>query len=214
MTTCASPASIVRVPTRAPHCVDLMVDVNLNHVASLMSRCRLPRATSVAERVEVWCPESAERVEPLVDVAQRAAVHRVQPPLTVRPHRRETVVPQHLQVLGYRRLADRELALDGGADRARRHLAVGEQFQNAPPHRIAKDVERVHPPKLKLTYISQDFNLSVVSHLRRRGAPAEAPGRPAPACGLGWASAAAGESCAAKIGSGSAPCEQRQARRG
>ena len=56
-------------------------------------------------------------------------------------------------MLGYRRLGDRELRLDGGADGPRRLLAVGEQFENAPPHRIAQDVERVHIHKIKLLLI-------------------------------------------------------------
>ena len=56
-------------------------------------------------------------------------------------------------MLGYRRLGDRELRLDGGTDGPRRLLAVGEQFENAPPDRIAEDVERVHIPKIKLLLI-------------------------------------------------------------
>src|SRR6185503_795309 len=105
------------------------------------------------QRVQMWRPESAEAVEPRVDIAQRAAVHRVEPPLTGRSHRREAVVPQHLEVLGHRRLADPELALDGGADFASRHLAAGQQFHNATPYRIPEDVEGVHQFKLKPTLI-------------------------------------------------------------
>ena len=56
-------------------------------------------------------------------------------------------------MLGYRRLGDRELRLDSGTDGARRLLAVGEQFENAPPDRIAEDVKRVNSPKIKSVLI-------------------------------------------------------------
>ena len=46
-------------------------------------------------------------------------------------------------------LADRELVLDDGTDGARRHLTVGEQFEDSAPHGIAQDIERVHVFKLK-----------------------------------------------------------------
>jgi hypothetical protein len=53
-------------------------------------------------------------------------------------------------------LADRELGLDDSSDGARRHLAIGEQFEDPAPHRIAQYVERVHVTKLKAkAYISQ-----------------------------------------------------------
>ena len=65
-------------------------------------------------------------------------------------------------MLRHRRLGDRELVLDGGTDGASRHLAVGEQFENAAPHRIPQDVERVHIPQDKaVTYISQCYNFSL-----------------------------------------------------
>jgi hypothetical protein len=52
-------------------------------------------------------------------------------------------------VLGHCGLRDRELAMDGGADGSRGHLTACEKFENAATHRISKDVERVHYPKLK-----------------------------------------------------------------
>ena len=102
---------------------------------------------------QVWRPKPTKCIQPLVDIAQRSTIHRVQPPLAIRPHRGEAVVPQHFQMLGYRRLGDRELRLDGGTDGPCRLLAVGEQFENAPPDRIAEDVECVHIPKIKLLLI-------------------------------------------------------------
>jgi hypothetical protein len=78
--------------------------------------------------------------------------------LTVCAHRRKSVVTQDFQMLGYRRLTDRELALYDGADLARRQFTIGEQLEDAASHRIPKDIERVHIDKLKvLTYISQVY---------------------------------------------------------
>ena len=66
-----------------------------------------------------------------------------------------------------RRLGDRKLALDGGADLPRGHLAVREQFQYAAPYRIPQDVERVHNPSLEVnTYISQAYIYSDERSLR------------------------------------------------
>ncbi|MGH3214002.1 MAG: hypothetical protein ACRDL9_05420 [Trebonia sp.] len=45
---------------------------------------------------------------------------------------------------GHRRLRDTELGLDGRGQLAGRPLAAGQQFQDAPPDRVAKNVERVH----------------------------------------------------------------------
>src|SRR4029077_727662 len=130
-------------------------------------------------------PEAAEPGQPLVDIAQSGTVHRVHPALTIRPHRRKTVVAQHLQMLRYRGLSDRELVLDGCADRARRHLAVGEQFQDAAPHRIAQDVECVHSINLEVcAYISQ-----YCYYCCHRGgaAPLPKPQVAWPNRGFGWA---------------------------
>jgi len=99
--------------------------------------------------VESWCPEATEAFEPLVDIAQRRAAHRVQPALAVRTYRGEPVLSQHLEVLRDRRLTYRELALDLRTDGPRRQFAPGEQFENAPAHRVSQYVERVHTPKIK-----------------------------------------------------------------
>jgi hypothetical protein len=94
-------------------------------------------------------PESPEQVEPLVDVSQCGAVDRVQPPLAVRAYGCKPVVPQHLQMLGYRGLADRELSLDGCTHGTGRLFSFGEQFEYAPANRVAEDIERVHKPNAK-----------------------------------------------------------------
>ncbi len=101
----------------------------------------------------MWYPESAESIEPLVDILQCPAIHRVQPPLAVGAYRSETIVPQNFQMLRNRRLANRELILDGRGDVTCRHLTVGKEFQNAAPHWLPQDVERVHTPKLKYPLI-------------------------------------------------------------
>ena len=109
-----------------------------------------------AERVEVRCPESAESADPLVGVAKSASVDGVHASLAVRPYRRETVVSQHLQVLRYRRLRDRELVGDGGADRTCRQFAIGEQFENASPNRDRRGRRtRARLKDIVVAYISQ-----------------------------------------------------------
>jgi len=81
-------------------------------------------------------PRPAELVEPGVDVAKRFVRDRVEAARAVRSHRGETVVPQHLEVLGDGRLGDAELALDHLAERTRGELAVSEQLKDAAAHRI------------------------------------------------------------------------------
>jgi hypothetical protein len=108
--------------------------------------------------VQVRRPGPAELVEPGVDAAQRLVRYRVEAARAVRPYRGETVVPQHLEVLGDGRLGDAELALDHLAQRAGGELAVPEQLQDATAHRIAEYVERVHQAKLSAeAYISKGF---------------------------------------------------------
>ena len=99
--------------------------------------------------VESRRPEAAKAVEPLIDVAQRRAVDRIEPALAVRTNRGESVLPQHLEVLRHRRLAYRKLRLYLCTDGSGRELAPGEQFENAPTHRVAQNIERVHFPKIK-----------------------------------------------------------------
>src|ERR1700730_6886734 len=97
-----------------------------------------------------------ELVEPGVDAAQRLVRDRVEAARAVRSYRGETVVPQHLEVLGDGRLGDAELALDHLAERAGCELAGPEQFQDAAADRIAEYVERVHQAKISAqAYISK-----------------------------------------------------------
>ena len=58
-------------------------------------------------------------------------------------------------MLGDGRLGDAELALDHLADRAGGQLTVPEKLQDAPAHRIAEYVERVHAATISAAaYIS------------------------------------------------------------
>ena len=95
-------------------------------------------------------PVPAEPVKPLIHLAQCRAVHCVQASLAVGPHRGKAVVAQHLQMLRYRGLSDRELALNRRSDCSSRHLTVGKKFEDATAHRVAEDVERVHIPKIEV----------------------------------------------------------------
>ena len=47
-------------------------------------------------------------------------------------------------MLRHRGLGDAELGLDDFDDLAGAPLALGKQFEDAPPHRVAEDVEGVH----------------------------------------------------------------------
>src|SRR5262245_39942984 len=86
---------------------------------------------------EAVLPKSSELVEPRVDLLQRPGIDRVNPLRARHPHRREAAVAQHLQVLRHSRLRDAELALNHRNDVAGAMLPISEQFQNAPPDRVA-----------------------------------------------------------------------------
>ena len=97
------------------------------------------------ERVQVRRPEHAEAVEPRVDVAERLGAHRIEAARALRPHGREPGLAQHAEVLGHGGLRDPEFGADRLRDRPGRPLAAREQLEDAPPDRVAEDVERVHP---------------------------------------------------------------------
>ena len=59
-------------------------------------------------------------------------------------HAGEAVIPQHLEMLGNRRLADRELVAHDLDDLAGGALATAEHLEGAPPHRVAEYLEGVH----------------------------------------------------------------------
>jgi hypothetical protein len=119
----------------------------------------LPRAARKLgrERVEPLIQELAEMVEPGVELTERWCVDGIEPPRAHRPDGREPAVAQDLEVLRHGRLRDPELGLDDGGDRPRAQFAIGEQLEDPPPNRIAKNVERVRALILEgVAYISQD----------------------------------------------------------
>jgi hypothetical protein len=57
---------------------------------------------------------------------------------------RETTLSQHLQVLGYGGLSDTELAADDFDDLAGGMFALAEDFQDASPDGVGKNIECMH----------------------------------------------------------------------
>ena len=91
------------------------------------------------EGVEVPGPQAPVRLEPLVEPLERQRLDAVDAALRSHPARDEARVPQHLQVLGHRRLAHRE-GVDQVADAALRRAQLVEDL---PPGRLGKHGERV-----------------------------------------------------------------------
>ena len=109
--------------------------------------------------VESLVPEPAELVQPRVNLTQRPGLHGVEPTSPLSPDRREPVLTQNAQMLGDGRRRQCELDPDHVRDHARGLLAVDEQLQNAPTHRVTEDVERVHDDIIPgLTYISSHWD--------------------------------------------------------
>ena len=96
------------------------------------------------EGVEVLFPEPTEVRDPGVDLAQRRSVELVVPACTVGPHPHETVVTEHLEVLGDGRLRDAVLVANRVGDGAGRLFSIDEKLEDAAADRVAKDVEGVH----------------------------------------------------------------------
>jgi hypothetical protein len=109
-----------------------------------LRRSRVPCASSVPNASRRWFQNPAEALQPDVDLLQGHRVDGVQAPGAVRADGREAGLPQHSQVLRYRRLRDPELCPDDPADRACGLLAVGEQLQYPASHRVAEHDERLH----------------------------------------------------------------------
>ena len=132
--------------------VDLLDDVDHRMLLSFgagVRSCESARPPTTGElgrqRFQGRGPETPEPVEPRVDVAQRGCVHGVEAPGALGPHAGEAAVAQDAEVLRDARLRDPEVGLDGRADRTGGHLAVGEQFEDPPTHRVAEHIECVHP---------------------------------------------------------------------
>ena len=90
------------------------------------------------ERVEPACPVLAIRLEPCVELEQGRWVQAIDPPLGAHPRRDQACFSQHLQVLGYARLAQGE-PLDDVADAA---LFGAQKIEDAPAIRLGDGIER------------------------------------------------------------------------
>src|SRR5687768_14442005 len=92
------------------------------------------------ERLELVIPEPPERIEPFLDLLERAGVERIEPAARLSADLGEAAVAQHAQVLRDGGLADPELRGDHLDHRARGLLPRGEQLQDPSSHRITEDV--------------------------------------------------------------------------
>ena len=108
-----------------------------------MRLARRPRELGL-QGVQVRRPESAESLEPRVDVAHGRGVDRIKAAGADGAYRGEARHAQDAQVGRDAGLRDAELALDDLADRASGLLAVGKQFEDAASDGIGEDVEGVH----------------------------------------------------------------------
>ncbi len=76
-----------------------------------------------------------------MDFSETIWIEAVDPLLAIHLHPDEPRVAKYLQMLGYGRSAEAELA-DEGADRSG---SFGEQFDNAPAIRFGESSEAIHP---------------------------------------------------------------------
>jgi hypothetical protein len=94
--------------------------------------------------VERLIPHVAESLEPEVDRAKRLRLDRIQAACALGTDARKPVFSEDAQVLGDRGLRDPELRGDHLDHRSRCELAGGQQLEDATPHGIGEDLERVH----------------------------------------------------------------------
>lgn len=90
-------------------------------------------------------PGVAKRADPGVDIREGRRIESIKPPLAIDSNAYEAVVPQHLEMLRNARLRNPELALDGLNERTGRVFARANHLQDSPPHRVAENIECVHP---------------------------------------------------------------------
>ena len=102
------------------------------------------------ERIDVPGPELSERLEPLVDLLERAWQHAIDATLRVHPHLHEAGLAEHAEMLheaglaehaemlGHRRLRHPQTRLD----LPHGPLLRGEQREDGPPVRLRDDRER------------------------------------------------------------------------
>lgn len=97
-----------------------------------------------SQRIEPLGPEVSERLQPSIDVLQRAGLDGVQATGALGSHASEAALTEDPQMLGHCRLGDPELRADDRDDLTGRLLLVDEQFENPPADRISEDIERMH----------------------------------------------------------------------
>lgn len=83
-------------------------------------------------------------IQPFVDFAKRLCVDRVETPVAFDAHGGKTAFAQHSQMLRGSWLGDPELCLNHIAKFACGALPVSEEFEQAPAHRVAENLERMH----------------------------------------------------------------------
>ncbi|MEY9704176.1 hypothetical protein ABIE71_006919 [Bradyrhizobium diazoefficiens] len=96
------------------------------------------------QRVQLRLPEIPELTDPRIHRAKPRNVDRIEPPLRLRPNRREAALAQHLEVLRHGGLRDSELRPDRLDDLAGRHFPGRQQLEDATAHGIGEDLEDVH----------------------------------------------------------------------
>ena len=96
------------------------------------------------EGMQTIAPEAPELRQPVVYFLKWSGVDGINAAGTVRAHPCEAVFAQYLQVLRDGSLRDAEFLLDCVDDRSGSVFAGGEQFENAPPYRIAENVKGMH----------------------------------------------------------------------
>lgn len=99
------------------------------------------------ECVESPFPEAAIALQPHVDLLQGLGVHGVEPAPALGSHVGESAFAQHAQVPRHGGLCDAELGAHDIGEPSRGRLAVGQQFEDPAPHRVAEHVEGVHESK-------------------------------------------------------------------
>lgn len=106
-----------------------------------------PFATNdfLLERLEFWLPESAEGRQPHVNVFKTRRVERIDSTRAINADGRESIFPQQLEMLGYRRLRYVEFVANKFNHFPGRQGSVGQMFENSSPHRITQNIKSVHP---------------------------------------------------------------------
>jgi len=94
-----------------------------------------------AQAVQALRPQAAVGGQPGVEIGQRLGPDPVQPTLAVGAHLHQAGLLQHPQVLGHRRLAERQRPHQG----AHGAFTVAQQVEDAPAVGLGQRLDRRHP---------------------------------------------------------------------